>query len=167
MPLSIIIIDLCILSVKWRRARVVECFDLKTNWLLCKTENFTTQLAILLHINFSINLWKFNMESKEILEVYSMAVTYITCLNAGSAWRHLPLSFHASYNLNPTSITTPCGKLHKYITNSLLRLDTHRCFFTLRERALEASSARASKVHTTPLKMTPLYCYSLRTWFNY
>ena len=39
-------------------------------------------------------------------------------------------------------------------------------FFTLRERAaLEASSAGVSKLHTTSLKMTSLYRYSLRTFY--
>ena len=37
-------------------------------------------------------------------------------------------------------------------------------FFTLRERALEASLAWVSKLHTNPLKMTPLYRFSLQRW---
>ena len=52
-----------------------------------------------------------------------------------------------------------------YITNSLLC--SANTANTLRERAFEASSARVSKLHTTPLKMTPLYRYSIQTWFKY
>ena len=43
---------------------MVECFNQKPNWLLCKIENFSRWLMILLYINFSIHL--LNMESKEI-----------------------------------------------------------------------------------------------------
>ena len=43
---------------------MVECFDRRPNWLLCKMENFCRWLMILLYINVSIH--SLNMESKEI-----------------------------------------------------------------------------------------------------
>ena len=53
-----------LLLIQRRRAWVVECFGQKPNWLLCKIENFSRWIMILLYINFSIHL--LNMESKEI-----------------------------------------------------------------------------------------------------
>jgi len=48
---AIFIIDLCTLSVQRRRAWVVEYFDWKPNQLLCKIENFSRKLMILLPVD--------------------------------------------------------------------------------------------------------------------
>ena len=63
---------------------MVECFDRKPNWLLCKMENFSRWLMILLYINFSIHL--LNMKSKEIQYVYSRRLNnWILFLGIGTS----------------------------------------------------------------------------------
>ena len=78
---------------------------------------------------------------------------------------HVPLSLHAKYTLNPVSLQTPCKSL---IQNQSSALPGYPSLFLtiILKWAIDASSARFSKLHITPPhKMTSLYRHSLGTLF--
>ena len=77
---------------------------------------------------------------------------------------HVPLSLHAKYTLNPASLQTSCKSL---IQNQSSALPGYPSLFLtiILKWAINASSARFSKLHITPHKMTSLYRHSLGTLF--
>ena len=82
----------------------------------------------------------------------------------------VPLSLHANYTLNPTILHTLCNSFKQNQSSALPGYPS--LFSTILkartpDNTIDASSARVSKLDTTPHKMTSLYHYSLRTSFEY
>ena len=119
----------------------------------------------------------FTWESSHMRIIFLRTSATCMCMSAQSECKHfhntrfdLPLSLHANYTLNPTILHTLCNSFKQNQSSALPGYPS--LFLTILkartpDNTIDASSARVSKLDTTPHKMTSLYHYSLRTWFEY